>query len=70
METMFITFGESLKELRTSRNISQIELSKEIYVSQSTVSKWENGLINPTMSNLIVLSDYFDISIDELIGLR
>lgn len=69
-ETMFITFGESLKELRTSRNISQIELSKEIYVSQSTVSKWENGLINPTMSNLVVLSDYFDISIDELIGLK
>ncbi len=45
-------------------------LSKKIGISQSTISKWENGITEPSLSNLIALSDYFDISIDELIGLK
>ncbi len=64
------TFGETLKELRSNQNIGQIMLSKKIGISQSTISKWENGITEPSLSNLIALSDYFDISIDELIGLK
>ncbi len=65
-----IKFGEILKELRTTRSLGQVALAKELGVSKGIISLWENGLREPTMSNLIALSDFFDISIDELIGLK
>ena len=65
-----IKFGEILKELRTAKGLGQVALAKELGVSKGIISLWENGLREPSMSNLIALSDYFDISIDELIGLR
>ncbi len=65
-----IKFSEILKELRTSKGIGQVALAKELGVSKGIISLWENNLREPTMSNLIALSEYFGISIDELIGLK
>lgn len=61
-------FAENLKSLRKERKISQTEVAKRILVSQQCVSQWEKGLIEPTLTMLWRLADFFDLSVDELIG--
>ncbi len=61
-------FGERLKELRQEKGIGQVELSECLNMSKGIISLWENGLREPTMSSLIALADYFDVSIDYLAG--
>ena len=63
-------FCEILKELRINAGIGQVALAQKIGVSKGTISLWENGLREPTMSNLIALSEFFGLSIDELVGLK
>jgi len=61
-------FGERLKELRIEKGLGQVEMSKAIQVSKGIISLWENGLREPKLSNLIVLANYFEVSIDYLAG--
>ena len=61
-------FAENIKELRKERGWSQQDLSLKIHYSQQCISQWENGQIEPTLTSLWVLSDVFEISVDELIG--
>ena len=63
------TFGETLKELRLERKVNQVELAQAIGVSKGIISLWENGLREPTLTNLVALAKYFDVSIDYLAGL-
>ncbi len=67
---MMNTFGERLKELRIEKKIGQVELAKELGVSKGIISLWENELREPKLSNLIVLSNYFKVSIDYLAGIE
>ena len=62
-------FAERLKELRRDKNIGQVELAKLIGVSKGTISLWENGLREPTLSNIVSLAKFFDVTTDNLIGL-
>ena len=62
-------FKDNLKELRQEKNLGQVELAKAIGVSKGVISLWENGLREPTISSLIILAKFFNISIDELVGL-
>ena len=62
-------FAERLKELRRDKNIGQVELAKHIGVSKGTISLWENGLREPTLSNIVSLAKFFDVTTDILIGL-
>ncbi len=61
-------FGEILKELRLERGLGQVELARAIGVSKGTISLWEHSKREPTLSNLIALSAYFSVSIDDLVG--
>ena len=63
-------FAERLKELRTEKEIGQIALARELGVSKGIISMWENDLREPTMSNLISLAKFFNVSIDYLVGLQ
>ena len=63
-------FKTILKELRIENNLGQVELATAIGVSKGVISLWENGLREPNMYSLILLANYFKISIDELVGLR
>lgn len=65
-----LTFKESLLELRKERGIGQVELARAIGVSKGIVSLWENGKREPTLSNLLALSDFFQVSLDYLVGRR
>lgn len=60
-------FPENLKNLRISHNIGQRDLANMLNTSVKTVSHWETGYCEPSISQLIILSDYFEISIDELV---
>lgn len=63
-------FKDILKELRIEKGISQDKLSKDLKLSKGIISMWENGLREPTMTSLILLSQYFGVSIDYLVGLE
>lgn len=60
-------FNNKLYELRKQKGLSQEELANKLNVSRQTVSKWELGDSTPDMEKLIVLSDLFEISLDELV---
>lgn len=64
------TFGERLKALRLEKGIGQIQLAKELNVGKSVISLWELNGCDPTLTNLIKLSEFFEVSIDYLAGLK
>ena len=61
-------FPENLKYLRTANKIGQRDLANLLNISVKTVSHWETGYSEPSIAQLITLSNYFGISIDELVG--
>lgn len=57
-----------LKSIRNAKNLSQLHVAKAIGINQSTLSRWENDLNNANISDLIKLADFYEITVDELIG--
>ena len=66
-EDKVMNFNEKLISLRKSMGLSQEELGAEIKVSRQTISKWESGQSYPDFQRLVLLSDYFGLTLDELI---
>lgn len=62
-----MNIGNSLKNLRKNKNLTQEELAQHLSVSPQTVSKWENNLSAPDISMLPVLAEFYNITIDELL---
>lgn len=60
-------FNNKLYQLRKQKGLSQEELANRLNVSRQTVSKWETGDSTPDMEKLITISDFFEISLDELV---
>ena len=60
-------FNEKLISLRKSMELSQEELGAELKVSRQTISKWESGQSYPDFQRLVLLSDYFGLTLDELV---
>ena len=61
-------FAERLKELRAEKGVGQNALSRELGLSNASISYWENGKQEPCASALYKLSVYFGVSIDYLVG--
>ena len=61
-------FGNILKELRIENNLSQRKLGEILGVVNQTVSFWENGSREPDLDMLCKISEYFQVSIDFLLG--
>lgn len=61
-------FSDNLKTLRIERNLTQVDLAKIVGVSQATIYFWESGTNEPTLSYLIKLANFFEITLDDLIG--
>ena len=57
--------GERIKELRTEKELSQMQLAKIIGVSQKAIDFWERNVNEPKSSYIIALVKTFDISFDE-----
>ncbi|MBE5933651.1 MAG: helix-turn-helix domain-containing protein [Lachnospiraceae bacterium] len=61
-------FGENFKRLRKDKGLNQEQLAEIFNVAdRSTISRWETGSVEPDLDTLIQISDYFDVSLDELI---
>ena len=60
-------FNEKLLSIRKKKGLSQEELGMELQVSRQTISKWEAGQSYPDFQRLVRLSDYFDMTLDELV---
>ncbi len=61
-------FKNRLKELRMANNLSQMQLAKELGISQSAIAKWELGKTEPTASAIILVAKYFNESTDYILG--
>ena len=59
---------EILRELRTKAGLSQDELAEKVFVTRQAVSRWENGETVPNTETLKLLSTFFDVSINTLLG--
>lgn len=57
-----------LKELRNKKKISQVKLSIDLNLNQNTISRYENGVREADYKTLILFADYFDVSLDYLLG--
>lgn len=59
--------GKQLRNYRTQRAMSQEELAQRVYVSRQTISSWENGKSYPDLNSIVLLSEVFHTSIDQLL---
>ncbi len=65
---MMATFAERLKTERKNNNINQTQLAEKLYLDRSSISKYESGKQIPETPTLEKLADFFDVSIDYLLG--
>jgi len=63
-------FGEQLRKVRESSNISQKKLGEILFVSQQTVAKWESNKSSPNPEMLAKIAEIFKVSIDNLMGVN
>lgn len=61
-------FGNRIYELRKKLNLSQEQLAEKVGVSRQTISKWELGETTPDIKQAGILSQIFNVSLDELTG--
>lgn len=64
------SFCERFKELRKENNLSTIKLGKALGVSDSTITRWENGNNLPSIEYLYNIAKFFKVSTDYLLGLE
>lgn len=65
-----MTIGERIVQYRTEQTLSRLALAEKLFVSEQTVALWEEGKANPTVDDLIRLSDLLGVTIDELLSDR
>ena len=65
-----MSIGKKLLSLRQQKGLSQQELADYLHVSRQTVSKWESDLSLPDMKMSLMIAEFYDISITELLGIE
>ena len=61
-------FQIRIKAIREELSLSQIKVSAETGIHQSYLSKYENGSLEPSLEQLGILANYYQVSIDWLLG--
>ena len=61
-------FQERLIEQRKLNKVTQRELAEHLQIAQPSYIRYENGTSEPSLENLVKLADFFDVSIDYLLG--
>lgn len=62
------SFAKRLNELRVSRDLSMIELANDLGTTRGTISNFENEQRKPSLDMVIKIAEYFQVSIDYLVG--
>lgn len=63
-----VKIADRIKQLRKKKGVSQSQLAEAIGVKKNTVSTWERGTRKPDFAALQLLSEYFEISLEYLLG--
>ena len=61
-------YNNKIKELRIEKGLSQRELAKQTGIKQANISRWEAGQVVPNVIDVWTLANFFDCSIDYLVG--
>ena len=61
-------FKDVFVNLLQERNISSYKLTKDTGINNGLISTWRKGVITPSAENLVKLADYFNVSVDYLLG--
>lgn len=59
--------GSQIKKYRTEHALSQDELAEKVFVSRQSISNWETGKTYPDIKSLLLLSEVFSVSLDQLV---
>lgn len=62
-----MNFGIRLKELRTQKKLTQLQMAEILATSKSNISKYEAGSVEPNLETLVKISRYFDVPVDYLL---
>lgn len=62
-----MTLGKRLKQIRVNKGFSQADVASFLNISRQSISRWETDKSYPDIDNLVELSKYYEISIDELL---
>ena len=65
-----MNIGQTIKELRKEKNLSQTELAALLFTSQDTVSLWECGKSLPDIMAIIRMTQIFGVTSDYILGLE
>lgn len=65
-----MNFGENFKNIRKQCGLSQQEVADKLQIKQSSVSDWENDVSRPDYEKLIALSELYDVTLYELLGIN
>lgn len=68
MEQKTYSYGEEIKYQRKKRNKTLKQVEADTGISNTNLSRWESGKVIPSIEFCAKLADYYNISIDELIG--
>ena len=61
-------FGEKLSFLRKKQGMTQMELAEKLDISRQAVSRWEQGISEPSTENLVSIGKLFGVSVDDLVN--
>lgn len=64
------TFPSKLKKARLDTGFTQREIAKETKIPQSSIAKFETGKLEPDIEKLGILADFYEVSLDWLIGTK
>lgn len=63
-----LKFGDNLRYLREVNHLSRKQLAQAVGISNTVLGGYELGRVSPTLSKLLILADYFGVTLDSLIG--
>lgn len=64
------TIGNIIRELRCSRNLTQEQLAENLNITAQAISKWENNIGMPDISQVVPIAHFFGVSTDVLFGIE
>ena len=61
-------FGIKLKELRTEKKLTQLQVAQIFNVSKTTICQWETNKQEPSINDILKIARYFQVTTDYLLG--
>ncbi|MCD7855231.1 MAG: helix-turn-helix transcriptional regulator [Clostridiales bacterium] len=62
--------GSNIKKLRESRGLSLSDVEKKLGITKGLISRYENNLVDPSLSMAVKFAEFYSVSLDHLVGLK